>query len=61
MDAINSFFSWLFKTPAGVAALMGGGIIFFTLIAWRLEKGTRAKFYNHQKGPDDWDLFGDDE
>ena len=61
VDAINTFFGWLFGTRAGVVALTVGGIVFFTVIAWLLEKGTRSKFYNHQKGPDDWDLFGDDE
>ena len=61
MDAINSFFSWLFGTRPGVIALMVGGILLFALIAWRLEKGTRARFYNHQKTENDWDFFGEDE
>jgi hypothetical protein len=61
VNAITEFFSWLFGTRTGVLALMIGGICLFALIAWLLEKKTRAKFYNHQKGPDDWDLFGDDE
>ena len=61
MNAISEFFSWLFGTRTGVLALMVGGICLFALIAWRLEKGTRAKFYNHQKTDADWDLFGEDE
>ena len=61
MDSITNFFSWLFGTRGGVLVLMVGGILFFALIAWRLEKGTRQKFYNHKKGPNDWDLFGEDE
>ena len=61
VDAITQFFNWLFGTRAGVLALMVGGILLFALIAWRLEKGTRAKFYNHQKTEGDWDLFGEDD
>ncbi|MBR3158992.1 MAG: hypothetical protein IKG18_08625 [Atopobiaceae bacterium] len=61
MESINQFFAWLFGTKAGVLALMVGGVLLFLVLAWVLEKRTRAKFYNHQKSPDDWDLFGDDE
>ena len=57
MDAINDFFAQLFGTRTGVLALMIGGVVVFLIIAWILEKGTRAKYYNHEKGPDDWDLF----
>lgn len=60
MDAINNFFSWLFGTRAGVAALMVGGILLFALIAWLLEKRTRKQFYNHKKSDDDWDLFDEE-
>ncbi len=63
MDAINNFFAWLFGTRAGVLCLMVGGVLLFALIAFLLEKRTRARFYNHKKTADDWDLFdeGDEE
>ena len=60
MDAINNFFGWLFGTRAGVVTLMVGGVVLFLIIAWLLEKRTRARFYNHQKEPGDWDLFDDE-
>lgn len=63
MEAINNFFAWLFGTRPGVLVLMVGGVLLFLLIAWLLEKRTRAKFYNHKKTEGDWDLFdtGDEE
>ena len=61
MDAVNDFFGWLFGTRPGVLTLMVGGIVLFLIIAFLLEKRTRAKFYNHKKGEDDWELFADDE
>lgn len=60
MDAINNFFDWLFGTRTGVVTLMVGGVVLFLIIAWLLEKRTRARFYNHQKEPGDWDLFDDE-
>ena len=57
VESIGAFFNWLFGTRQGVFALMVGGVLLFALIAWLLEKRTRKQFYNHQKGPDDWDLF----
>lgn len=60
MDAINNFFGWLFGTRTGVVTLMIGGVVLFLIIAWLLEKRTRARFYNHQKEPGDWDLFDDE-
>lgn len=61
MDAISNVFYWLFNDRTGVLVLMGGGILLFALIAWLLERQTRQKFYNHEKGPDDWDLFGSED
>ena len=60
VESINKFFDWLFGTEMGVLALMGGGVVLFLILSWFLEKGTRKRFYNHQKSPDDWDRFGDD-
>jgi uncharacterized membrane protein YdbT with pleckstrin-like domain len=60
VNAITQFFSWLFGTRTGVLVLMVGGICLFALIAWLLEKKTRAKFYNHQKTEGDWDIFDED-
>ncbi len=61
VESINAFFGWLFGTEMGVLALMAGGVVIFLVLSWFLEKGTRAKYYNHQKAPDDWDLFDSDE
>lgn len=60
MESITGFFAWLFGTKRGVVALMAGGTLLCLLIAWLLEKRTRAKYYNHQKSEDDWDLFDDE-
>ncbi|MBQ9006706.1 MAG: hypothetical protein IJ092_10100 [Atopobiaceae bacterium] len=60
MEAINNFFSWLFATRQGVIALIVGGIALFLIIAFVLERRTRAMYKNHEKSPDDWDLFDDE-
>lgn len=57
---IDGFFAWLFGERTGVLALMVGGVLLFLVLAWLLEKRTRAKFYNHEKSEGDWDLFGDE-
>lgn len=56
MDFIN----WLFNTRQGVIALVLGGILLFLIIAVVLERKTRAIYKNHEKSPEDWDLFDDD-
>ncbi|MDO5119805.1 MAG: hypothetical protein Q4D48_06930 [Coriobacteriales bacterium] len=61
MDAIVKFFGWLFGTRQGVVALVLGGIVLFLIIAFILERRTRAMYKNHAKSDDDWDLFDDDE
>lgn len=61
MAAIGDFFNWLFNTRQGVIALIVGGIVLFLIIAFILERRTRALYKNHAKSEDDWDLFGDDE
>ena len=60
VESINEFFDWLFGTEMGVLALMVGGIVLFLFLSWFLEKGTRARYYNHKKSADDWDLFDDE-
>ncbi|MBR1830163.1 MAG: hypothetical protein IJ781_11820 [Atopobiaceae bacterium] len=60
MEAINNFFSWLFATRQGVIALIVGGIALFLIIAFVLERRTRAMYKNHEKSPDDWDFFDDE-
>ncbi len=61
MAAIGNFFNWLFNTRQGVIALIVGGIVLFLIIAFILERRTRALYKNHEKSDDDWDLFGSDE
>ena len=61
MGSIGSFLSWLFGTRQGVISLVVGGIVLFLIIAFILERRTRALYKNHAKSPDDWDLFDDDE
>ena len=61
MDLIAGAFKWLFQTRAGVLTLLGGGIVIFFIISAVLEVRTRARFKNHEKGPDDWDLFDDED
>lgn len=61
MSAFTNFMSWLFQTRQGVICLVLGGIVFFLIISFVLERKTRKEFYNHEKSEDDWDLFDDDE
>jgi hypothetical protein len=60
MDGIVGVFVWLFQTRAGVLSLLGGGIVLFFIISAVLEVRTRARYKNHEKSPDDWDLFDDE-
>ncbi|MBP3893662.1 MAG: hypothetical protein J6D34_06430 [Atopobiaceae bacterium] len=61
MDMIGGFFSWLFQTRTGVIALLVGGIVLFFVISAVLEIKTRAKYKNHARSEDDWDLFDDED
>ncbi|MBQ9316033.1 MAG: hypothetical protein IJ203_04330 [Atopobiaceae bacterium] len=60
MDLIVNGFKWLFQTRTGVISLLVGGIILFFVISAVLEVRTRARYKNHEKSPDDWDLFDDE-
>jgi len=57
MDMITGAFSWLFQTRQGVITLLLGGIVLFFVISAVLEVKSRAKFKNHERSEDDWDLF----
>lgn len=61
MDLIAGAFKWLFGTRTGVIALLVSGIVLFFLISAVLEVRTRARYKNHEKSPDDWDLFDDED
>ena len=61
MGQIGTFFDWLFYKPAGVLCLIVGGIIFFLIVSVVLERKTRKLYKNHEKSPEDWDLFDDDD
>lgn len=52
---MGAFVNWLFTTRDGMWALLGIGIVFFTLLAWLLEKGTRKRYHDHEV-TDDPDL-----
>lgn len=60
MEFITQGFSWLFQTRMGVISLLVGGIVLFFIISAVLEVRTRARYKNHEKSPDDWDLFDDE-
>ena len=60
MDLIAYGFKWLFQTRAGVISLLVGGIVLFFIISAVLEVRTLAWYKNHEKSPDDWDLFDDE-
>ena len=60
MDQIAEIFKWLFQTRAGVVSLLAGGIVLFFIISAVLEVRTRARYKNHEKSPDDWNLFDDE-
>ena len=61
MDMITGAFSWLFQTRQGVITLLLGGIVLFFVISAVLEVKTRAKFKNHERSEDDWDLFDNED
>ena len=61
MQAISDFFTWLFETRQGVVFLVLGGIVFFLIVAFILERRTRAIYRNHEKSEDDLSFFDDDE
>ena len=61
MSGIAGFFGWLFGTKPGVFTLLGCGVVFFLVLAWRMEVKTREEYFNHEKSEDDWDLFDDDD
>lgn len=61
MDSLNNIIAWLFGDRVGVLVLLSGGVVLFLLVAWLLEKRMRQQFYNHDKSPDDWDLFDSNE
>ena len=61
MGQIGEIFSWLFGTRTGVLVLLGGGILVCLLVAFVLEGRTRARYKNHKRSEDDWDLFDDEE
>ena len=60
MDQITGVFSWLFQTRQGVISLLAGGVVLFFIISAVLEVRTRARYKNHEKSEDDWDLFDDE-
>ena len=60
MNGITDFFKWLFTDRTGVLVLLVGGIVLFFIISAVLEVRTRARYKNHEKSPDDWDLFDDE-
>ena len=60
MDLIAAGFRWLFQTRTGVITLLAGGIVLFFISSAVLEVRTRARYKNHEKSPDDWDLFDDE-
>lgn len=61
MDMITGAFSWLFQTRQGVITLLLGGIVLFFVISAVLEVKTRAKYKNHERSEDDWDLFDNED
>lgn len=60
MDLITEALSWLFQTRSGVMALLAGGVVLFFAISAVLEIRTRARFRDHERSEDDWDLFDDE-
>jgi len=60
MDIVVNAFKWLFQTRTGVITLLIGGIILFFVASAVLEVRTRARYKNHERSEDDWDLFDDE-
>jgi hypothetical protein len=50
---MSEFVNWLFSTREGAFALMGICLVFFTLLAVLLERGTRRRYYDHEDENDE--------
>lgn len=61
MQAIGDLFTWLFTDRTGVIVLVLGGIVVCLLISIFMERGTKQRYFNHEKTDDDWSLFDDDD
>jgi hypothetical protein len=61
MSQVGDFISWLFGTRSGVIALILGGIVFFLIVAYILERKTRKLYPDREKSEDDLTLFDDDD
>lgn len=59
------FLNWLLGTPTGVLVLVIGGMVFFTILAFVLERRTHKMYFNHPESEDEEgffdSLFADDE
>lgn len=61
LQQFQQLYSFLFESFGGIAVLVGGGLILSLILAFVMEKKTRRVYKNHEKNPDDWSFFGDDE
>lgn len=61
LQQLQQIYSFVFESFGGIGVLVGGGLVISLILAFIMEKKTRKVYKNHEKSPDDWSLFGDDE
>lgn len=44
---IADLIAWLLGTRDGMFAVLGACLVFFTVLAWLLERGTRRRYHDH--------------
>ncbi|MGI6105832.1 MAG: DUF6724 family protein [Raoultibacter sp.] len=57
---IGALYYFLFETYAGVAVLVGIGIVIGLIACVIMERRTRKLYKNHEQTEDDWSFFDDE-
>lgn len=56
----GQIYHFLFETFAGIGCLVGIGVVLSIIACIIMERRTRKRFANREKGEDDWSFFDDD-
>lgn len=57
----NQLYDFLFNSFAGIGCLVGICLVASILACFLMERRTRKRFVDREKGEDDWSLFDDGE
>ncbi len=52
-EQVADFLAWLLGTRNGMFAVLGACLVFFTVLAWVLERGTRKRYHDHGDDADE--------